>query len=97
MTFCRVVKPGGIILLVVPERDACFDRDRPLTTLDHLTQDHELGAHLSRNAHYVEYAELVDHASGSDTFHRALVLAGKDYSIHFMYGQVKRSWNTSRP
>jgi hypothetical protein len=97
MTFCRVVKPGGIILLVVPERDACFDRDRPLTTLDHLTQDHELGAHLSRNAHYVEYDELVDHASGNDTFHRALVLAGKDYSIHFMYGQVKRSWNTSRP
>jgi len=35
----RVVKAGGILVLVVPHHDGSFDRYRPITTLDHLIED----------------------------------------------------------
>lgn len=82
-TYCRVVKPGGIILLLVPERRAYFDKERPLTTLDHLIQDHELGPASSRRSHYVEYAEFVDGGYGEDPFIHAKKIFEKKYSIHY--------------
>lgn len=82
-TYCRVVKPGGTILLIVPEKRAFFDKERPLTTFDHLVEDHELGPQYSVRKHYIEYAELVDHASGDDAFLHAAALKARNYSIHF--------------
>jgi hypothetical protein len=35
----RVLKPGGLLVLVVPHRDGAFDHRRPLSTLDHLIDD----------------------------------------------------------
>jgi SAM-dependent methyltransferase len=35
----RSLRPGGAIVLVVPEYTRTFDRFRPLTTLEHLIQD----------------------------------------------------------
>ena len=81
--FCRVVKSGGTILLIVPERKAYFDKDRPLTVLDHLIQDHEMGPHFSRRSHYVEYADLVDGAHGSGAYEHARALDERRSSIHF--------------
>ncbi len=35
----RVLRPGGILLLVVPHKDGTFDHRRPTTTLTHLIDD----------------------------------------------------------
>ena len=35
----RILKPGGVVLCVVPEARFTFDKGRPLTTLDHLVWD----------------------------------------------------------
>ncbi len=39
--WARVLKPGGLLILVVPHRDATFDHRRPVTTLEHLIGDFE--------------------------------------------------------
>ena len=41
--FVRVVRPGGIVYLVVPHKDYCFDRDRPTTPVQHLTAEYFAG------------------------------------------------------
>lgn len=35
----RVLKPGGKLLLVVPDKEQTFDKNREITTLEHLWQD----------------------------------------------------------
>src|SRR6185503_6541068 len=35
----RVLKPGGILYLGIPDKRYSFDVDRPLTTLEHLLRD----------------------------------------------------------
>lgn len=35
----RVVKKGGVILLVLPDKRFTFDRNRPITTFEHLVDD----------------------------------------------------------
>jgi SAM-dependent methyltransferase len=49
------LKPGGRLVLVVPEQTATFDRGRALTTIEHLLTDY---AHPSRERdweHYIEF------------------------------------------
>jgi SAM-dependent methyltransferase len=82
-SWCRVLRSKGVLFVVVPDRAAHFDRDRPLTSIEHLVQDHELGSQLSRTAHYMEYAELVDKRTGRDALAHAAELASVRYSIHF--------------
>jgi SAM-dependent methyltransferase len=40
LTWCRVLRPGGLVYLIVPQRDALeADAVRPLTTTEHLVGD----------------------------------------------------------
>lgn len=82
-TFCRVVRPGGILFLVLPEREAFFDKDRPLTSVAHLIQDHEMSPSYTRRSHYLEYAEFVDRKTDPEVFEHAWKLMEREYSIHF--------------
>ncbi|MDP8911486.1 MAG: methyltransferase domain-containing protein [Actinomycetota bacterium] len=77
----RVLRPGGILYMAVPDKREIFDRDRPLTSLDHLVRDHTEGPEWSRRSHFEEYAALVDKAQ--DVEAHADVLMERDYSIHF--------------
>jgi SAM-dependent methyltransferase len=40
----RVLKPGGLLVVIVPDRTTMFDHRRPVTTIDHLIEDfnHEM-------------------------------------------------------
>lgn len=80
--FYRVVKPGGIIYLAIPEKSQTFDRERPVTSMDHLWEDHTVGTDQSRLGHYLEWAQLVDHRT-DDAENHAQRLLQKKYSIHF--------------
>ena len=60
----RVVRPGGVVYLSVPDKRHMFDRDRPATTLAHLERDHEHGPEGSRHAHYDEIVRVGIGAQG---------------------------------
>ncbi|MFT3881278.1 MAG: methyltransferase domain-containing protein [Gemmatales bacterium] len=81
-TFFRVLKPGGVIYLAIPEKTCTFDRDRPVTALEHFWEDHRNGPEHSRWEHYREWAELVD-KRGDEAEAHARQLLSKSYSIHF--------------
>lgn len=36
----RVLKKGGVLLLILPNKDYCFDHNRPVTTLAHVVDDY---------------------------------------------------------
>jgi SAM-dependent methyltransferase len=71
-TFIRVVRPGGILFFAVPDKRYTEDRDRNLTTLEHLIADHRFGPIISREDHFREFEECV--ARGP---------VKRDYSIHY--------------
>ena len=83
VNFLRVVKPEGIVYMGVPDKRHTFDRDRPLTSLDHLIRDYKEGPEWSRVAHYDEYVRLVDKFPEAQVAERMQHLLDIDYSIHF--------------
>jgi len=51
----RVLRPGGVFIFTVPDKRFYGpDRERPLTSFEHLVRDHEEGSHLSIADHYRE-------------------------------------------
>ncbi len=80
----RVVRPGGVVYLSVPDKRFIFDRDRPATTLAHLVQDHEQGPAGSRVAHYEEVAAISTPGGTATAVHAvAADLQAKNFRIHF--------------
>jgi SAM-dependent methyltransferase len=79
----RVVRPGGVVLLAVPDRRHTFDRARPLTSLTHVVRDHDEGPAISRASHYREWASLVEKVPEERVAGRADELAASGYRIHF--------------
>jgi SAM-dependent methyltransferase len=56
----RVLKPGGILVLVVPHRDATFDHRRAVTTMEHLRSDELSDVGEDDATHLDEILELHD-------------------------------------
>jgi predicted SAM-dependent methyltransferase len=80
----RVVRPGGVVYLSVPDKRFTFDQARPVTTLDHVLRDHEQGPEQSRDQHY---EEAVQNAIGQQgpvaVAERVRELKAQQYRIHF--------------
>jgi len=80
----RVIKKDGILYLAVPEKRICFDRDRPVTSIEHLLQDYQQGPEWSRQNHYQEWVELVEKEKDeSKAEWMVQELMRRDFSIHF--------------
>lgn len=79
----RVLKPGGVFFLAVPDKRATFDVDRPVTTLDHAINDFENGPAGSRAAHFAESVELTNGLRGAEADAEVKRLMDINYSIHF--------------
>lgn len=83
----RVLRPGGIVLLALPDRRTGIDERRAPTALEHLLADRADGGAGSRAQHYREWAELVDlplgHVHPDDVARHAASLERGQYSIHF--------------
>jgi SAM-dependent methyltransferase len=83
LEFQRVLKPGKIIYLALPDQRLTFDRDRELTSLDHLLREHCDGsAEANRWSHYLDWSRNVG-KMGSDSEAHAADLMRRRYSIHF--------------
>jgi SAM-dependent methyltransferase len=79
----RVLKPGGILFMAVPDKRYSFDVDRPLTTIDHLIRDYRQGTRTSRRTHFEEWVRQVDQYPEAEVQQRVDYLLAFDYSIHF--------------
>jgi SAM-dependent methyltransferase len=79
----RVLRPGGVIYMAVPDCRHTFDHARARTPLPHLLRDHAEGAELSQRQHYEEWAHFIDGAGEDDITARADELQRQRYSIHF--------------
>lgn len=77
----RVLRPGGVLYLAVPDKRHTFDVNRDVTPLDHLLRDLEEGPAWSRAAHFQEWSRRVDGAEDVDA--HAKKLMAENYSIHF--------------
>lgn len=81
--FLRVLKPGGLVYMGVPDKRYTFDRDRPLTSLDHLIQDYKEGPEWSKQSHFEEWVRLVEKSPEENMAVRMQALIDMDYSIHY--------------
>ena len=56
----RVLRPGGIAIVLLPDRRHTFDRTRPPTPLEHLIEDHACGVTRVDDDHIEEFLTLAD-------------------------------------
>ncbi len=82
-SFLRVLKPGGIVYLAVPDKRFTFDADRPVTRLEHLIRDYREGPGGSREEHFREWRTLVQVKFRDDLDRSMETLTDESYSIHF--------------
>jgi predicted SAM-dependent methyltransferase len=84
----RVLRDGGIFFCALPEPRVTFDRQREMTTVDHLLRDHAAGR-ASHRDHVIDWIENVERHMPwwnheTDTLEaRVQYLLDVDYSIHF--------------
>ncbi|HEY4396918.1 MAG TPA: class I SAM-dependent methyltransferase [Acidimicrobiia bacterium] len=83
LEFERVLRPGGVVYLGLPDQRRTFDRERELTSVPHLLRDHEDGVLTSRRDHYVEWARHVVHVQPDDLDDYVESQMSDEYSIHF--------------
>lgn len=78
----RILRPGGVIYLVVPNRKRTFDRGRRPTSTEHLLRDHREGPEVSRSSHYLEWVGAYANP-GAEANRQAAELEAEGYRIHF--------------
>jgi len=84
MNLVRVLKPGGILFMCVPDKRYTFDSERPVTPFDHLVKDYSEGPAWSRVGHFQEWVRYVEHVtSETDAETRVRHLIDTKYSIHY--------------
>jgi SAM-dependent methyltransferase len=77
------LRPGGSLLLVVPDKEHTFDRARELTSLDHLIADHEAPSDERDEAHYREYYQLAVPVPEADYERTWRAWAASRHPIHY--------------
>lgn len=85
LEFQRVLRPGGLVYLALPDKRVTFDKKRALTTTDHLLDEQRRrSAPQHRWDHFLDWAVNVDgKAPGEDADEWARDLMAREYSIHF--------------
>src|SRR2546427_5209973 len=80
----RVLKEGGVLYLAIPDKRYTFDRDRPVTPIEHLMRDYQEGPAWSRRQHFEEWTRLVNRVRDEKRVARETDdLMAKRAPIHF--------------
>ncbi|MGA9770105.1 MAG: methyltransferase domain-containing protein [Blastocatellia bacterium] len=80
----RVLKPGGVLYLAIPDKRYSFDVDRPRTPLAHLMRDYREGPEWSRRQHFEEWTRLVNKVRDDQAAEEEIARnMSRDYSIHY--------------
>ena len=72
-----LLKDGGYILTIIPDYEYCFDRKRPLTTMEHLIEDYNSDIGEDDTTHIQEQKDLHDWSYGGHP--QFYELADKNY------------------
>jgi predicted SAM-dependent methyltransferase len=80
-----VLRPGGVLLLKIPDKRYTFDRKRERTPLQHLIGEEANPATFDKRAHFEDWVEhVIGRARGTPEFDAQLSqLLEADYSIHY--------------
>jgi SAM-dependent methyltransferase len=81
--WCRVLKKGGLLYLIVPDKRNTFDSRRVRTTLEHMIQDFRTPSVERDFEHFLDWTVHVDGHAGNAALEQADKLVALDYSIHF--------------
>lgn len=81
--FFRKLKIGGKIFLAMPDRNQTFDKDRQLTTWDHLIADSLDRGSSSRESHFDDWVANVSKLEGPAAVTEKARLKDIGYSIHY--------------
>jgi predicted SAM-dependent methyltransferase len=81
--FLRVVRPGGIVFLTLPDARRTFDAQRERTSVAHLVRDHVQGPEISRRDHYEEWARLIEGVPEEKLAERVAEFARLDARHHY--------------
>lgn len=79
----RVLRPGGILFLAIPDKRYTFDIARPTTAWGAIQRAFLSGQREDREQLYREWAVHVQHLSGAQAETSARTLLEAGYSIHF--------------
>ena len=79
----RVLRPGGIAFLALPDKRFTFDSIREITTLDHVIRDHEEGPDGSVQDHYEEWVRCIDLFEGAEKAGKIAAMTRIRANIHF--------------
>jgi SAM-dependent methyltransferase len=86
----RVLRPGGILYVALPDPRVTFDRSRDQTPTDHVIAEYRHGTEATREAHYAEWVEraepLVEWMVAAGVAigpQRVTEQMARSYSIHF--------------
>ena len=79
----RVLKPGGKLYLIVPDKRVTFDKKRVRTTMEHIVLDYQRPSDSRDYEHFLDYAVHVHDIAGSAAIIEADRLLKTDYSIHY--------------
>lgn len=77
------LRKGGILYMAVPMKEMTFDRERELTSIEHLLRDHREGPAWSRRGHFLEWARFVQKKPEGEIEEAARGLMEINYSIHY--------------
>jgi SAM-dependent methyltransferase len=82
--FTRVLKPGGLIFMALPDKRVTFDRSRKVTPPEHIvTEERMQNAEVNKWDHVMDWAIGVDgRPPGEDAEARTRHLIDIKYSIH---------------
>jgi len=77
----KKLKGGGILFLAIPDKRYTFDKERPITSYEHLLKDYNHGPEQSKIDHLKEWVKYV---IKNDNEKKAIKnLLKSNYSIHF--------------
>ena len=79
----RVLRPGGILYLTLPDARESFDAPRERTTPEHLLRDHRDGPQVSRREHYEECARHIEGHRGEILTKRVREMEAECLRPHF--------------
>jgi ubiquinone/menaquinone biosynthesis C-methylase UbiE len=79
----RVLKPGGVLYMIVPDKRYIFDKNRSITPLWHVRLDRLIGPRWHRLTHYLEWVRVIDGKRGLEVWKHARRTQKDGISIHF--------------
>jgi SAM-dependent methyltransferase len=79
----RVIKPGGILYMGVPDKRYTFDFHRPATPYEVLKQTYATHVRPDRERLFEEWVTLAERQTGAQAQTRVAELLATNYSIHY--------------